>query len=137
MMSDRVIVPEKLQPCVLETLHLAHQGVYMIMIRAQDTVYWPGLSRDIERIRAHCLTCQAIAPLQSNLPPVDPIIPEYPFQHPFESPILPPAIQNQTQDQLGSQPPCQLQGRAHSQINEDVNKRQCKPRRQPQQCQLL
>ena len=81
MMSERIIVPEKLRPRVLETLHSAHQGVYTMMIRAQDTVYWPGLSRDIDRVRAHCLTCQSIAPSQSNLPPVDPVVPEYPFQH--------------------------------------------------------
>ena len=81
MMSERIIVPEKLRPRVLETLHSAHQGVYTMMIRAQDTVYWPGLSRDIDRVRAHCLTCQSIAPSQSNLPPVDPVVPDYPFQH--------------------------------------------------------
>ena len=51
-----------------------------MMIRAQDTVYWPGLSKDIDMIRACCLTCQSTAPSQSNLPPVDPVTPEYPFQ---------------------------------------------------------
>ena len=40
-----------------------------------------GVDWDIKRTRANCATCQAIAPLQPNLPPEDPIMPDYPFQH--------------------------------------------------------
>ena len=81
MLSERTIVPEKLRQEVLNTLHSAHQGVNSMMLRASDTVYWLSFKADIERVREHCLTCTAIAPSQPHLPPVDPEIPLYPFQH--------------------------------------------------------
>ena len=52
-----------------------------MILRAEDSVYWPGFVSDIEAIRAQCPTCHAIAPSQPSLPPVDPITPQYPFQH--------------------------------------------------------
>jgi hypothetical protein len=82
MYGDRVIVPGKLRQEVLDTLHSAHQGVYGMMLRAAQAVYWPGFSREIENTRAKCGPCDRAAPSQSNLPPVeseDKI--EYPFQH--------------------------------------------------------
>ena len=81
MMGDRVVVPIKLRPGVLDTLHAAHQGRYSMEIRASDTVYWPRISADIDATRRRCFTCQKIAPSQSDNPPVDPVMPEYPFQH--------------------------------------------------------
>ena len=34
-----------------------------------------------EQVILNCLTCNKISQSQSNLPPVDPLIPDYPFQH--------------------------------------------------------
>ena len=50
-------------------------------LRAYQSVYWPGLWDDLDRVRNSCRTCVKIAPSQANLPPIDPITPEYPFQH--------------------------------------------------------
>ena len=81
MLSERTIIPKKLRQEVLNTLHSAHQGVNSMMLRACDTVYWPSFKADIEKVRERCLTCTAIAPSQPHLPPVDPEVPLYPFQH--------------------------------------------------------
>ena len=81
MLDDRTIIPEVLRNEVLDTLHSAHQGTFSMILRASETVYWPGFTADIQKRRANCQTCQKIAPSQSNLPPVDPIVPDYPFQH--------------------------------------------------------
>jgi len=81
MLGERTIIPRKLRPRVLATLHSAHQGTYGMMLRASETCYWPGFANDISKTRSNCQTCHSIAPSQSNLPPVDPVIPEYPFQH--------------------------------------------------------
>ena len=81
MLSDRTIIPEKFRKQVLEVLHSAHQGVYSMILRAGETIYWPGFIRDIESTRSRCYTCHKIAPSQSDLPPTDPIVPDYPFQH--------------------------------------------------------
>ena len=66
---------------IISTLHSAHQGVYGMMIRAAQAVYWPGFSRDIENARASCEPCDKAAPSQPNLPPVPTEEIEYPFQH--------------------------------------------------------
>ena len=81
MLSDRTIIPTRLRQNVLDTLHAAHQGTRSMMQRAQDTIYWPGFVTDIQRKRDQCYTCDKIAPSQPNLPPVDPVVPDYPFQH--------------------------------------------------------
>jgi hypothetical protein len=81
MLSDRTVIPRGLRVQVLQTLHLAHQGVLGMGLRAEQAVYWPGFWSDIERVRAECSMCHKIAPSQSNLPPVEPIIPNYPFEH--------------------------------------------------------
>ena len=81
MVGDRTIIPHSLRPHVLETLHSAHQGTYGMMLRAKETFYWPGFAKDIANTRASCITCRQIAPSQSNLPLIEPIVPQYPFQH--------------------------------------------------------
>jgi hypothetical protein len=81
MLSDRTVIPRGLRVPVLQTLHSAHQGVLGMGLRAEQAVYWPGFWSDIERVRAECSMCHKIAPSQSNLPPVEPIIPNYPFEH--------------------------------------------------------
>ena len=75
MLSDRTVIPRGLRVPVLQTLHSAHQGVLGMGLRAEQAVYWPGFWSDIERVRAECSMCHKIAPSQSNLPPVEPIIP--------------------------------------------------------------
>ena len=52
-----------------------------MMIRAKETIYWLGFTKDISRVRENYLVCQKFAPSQSNIPPVDPIVTEYPFPH--------------------------------------------------------
>ena len=81
MKDGRTIIPRKLRQNVLNTLHSAHQGINSMISRASDVVYWPGFVADIQKRRAQCLTCDKIAPSQANLPPVDPVVPAYPFQH--------------------------------------------------------
>ena len=81
MLEERTIIPIKMRKQVLETLHSAHQGVLSMGMRAEQAVYWPGFWSDIERKRSECSTCQKIAPSQAKLPPVEPIVPNYPFEH--------------------------------------------------------
>ena len=51
-----------------------------MLSRAQTTVFWPGLSRDIARIRETCQECWRISPSQPPAPPVEPLSPTRPFQ---------------------------------------------------------
>ena len=81
MYGDRTIIPEMLRPDVLVVLHSAHQGVTGMNLRAEQSVFWPGITKDISTVRERCYTCHKNAPSQAKLPPVDPIVPQYPFEH--------------------------------------------------------
>ena len=81
VVEDRTVLPTKLRRLVPETPHSAHQGVLAMGVRAKQAVNWPGFWSDIERMRAKCSTCQKIAPSQAKLPPVETLVPNYPFKH--------------------------------------------------------
>ena len=76
----RVIIPPVLRPEIIESLHAAHQGVSAMNERAQASVYWPGITKDIQRARESCRSCNQNAPSQTRPPPVAPWIPSTPFE---------------------------------------------------------
>ncbi len=75
------MIPIKLRSSVLSVLHSAHQGTTGMQLRAERSVFWPGLTDDLNKARAKCTACCRTAPSHSRLPPVTPIVPEFPFQH--------------------------------------------------------
>ena len=80
MYMDRIVIPVKLRSRVIENLHSAHQGTSGMCSRAQMTVFWPGITSDIDDARAKCRTCHRNAPSQAKLPPMEPRIPKFPFE---------------------------------------------------------
>ena len=78
--KGRVIVPLSLRGPVLETLHSAHQGVTGMTLRAQESVWWPGITPQIKEIRDKCKNCVEHAPSQPSAPPLPLPQPDYPFQ---------------------------------------------------------
>ena len=78
--KTRLVVPDKLRGQILAVLHSAHQGVSGMTARAEQSVFWPSITRDIVETRASCRECHRIAPSQPAAPPVSPPSPEYPFQ---------------------------------------------------------
>ena len=78
--KTRIIVPDRMRRRILSVLHSAHQGVSGMTARAEQTVFWPSITRDIVETRASCKECHRIAPSQPAAPPVSPPSPEYPFQ---------------------------------------------------------
>ena len=77
----RPVVPVAMREQVLQTLHAAHQGVTWMVARAEESMFWPGMTNAIRMMRESCNSCRKYAPSQSKLPSWDPITPEYPFQH--------------------------------------------------------
>ena len=49
-------------------------------LRAAGTVWWPGLGRDLARVRDGCVKCVENAPSQPAAPPKPIPLPDYPFQ---------------------------------------------------------
>ena len=75
-----IIVPTSLRVDVLNALHRAHQGSSSMALQAGDSVWWPGISADLSRIRDSCGSCVRNAPSLPALPPVPMTMPDYPFQ---------------------------------------------------------
>ena len=80
MYQNRVLIPPSLRPCILEMLHAAHQGETGMSLLAQSTVFWPGITKNIERTRKVCEPCTRNAPSQPKPNPIPPIIPTTPFE---------------------------------------------------------
>ena len=80
MLDGRIIIPKTLRNRVLQALHAAHQGTSAMLSRAQQSVFWLGITADVARVRQMCQTCEVNAPSQHHMPPVPPIVPVYPFQ---------------------------------------------------------
>ena len=78
--KDRIIIPPSLRPSCLSALHAAHQGTSTMTSKAEASIFWPGITNDIQATRANCTHCNRMAPSQAALPPTPPIPPEYPFQ---------------------------------------------------------
>lgn len=78
--QDRVVVPPSLRQTVLSILHSANQGVTAMSSRAQSTVFWPGISKDINGTRANCVPCNRNAPSQPAMPAAPPSTPSTPFE---------------------------------------------------------
>jgi len=78
--KDRVVIPASLREETLSSLHAAHQGCTSMMARVESSVFWPGITPAVTKLRASCQHCNRNAPSQPSAPPIPPVLPEYPFQ---------------------------------------------------------
>jgi len=80
MYKGRVVIPPRLRRIVLDNLHAAHQGVTAMMTRADSSIFWPGITTEIQEVRNRCRHCDRMAPSQPHAPPTPLCEPVYPFQ---------------------------------------------------------
>ena len=80
LFKGRVVVPAAGRSATLANLHRAHQGQTNMLARATESVWWPGLSKDIANTRSACAKCTQEAPSQPRDPPEPIQKPDYPFQ---------------------------------------------------------
>ena len=78
--KNRILIPPCHRQEILESLHSAHQGTTAMISRAESSVFWPGITRDILNTRNSCSHCNRMAPSQPSAPPHPPKLPDYPFQ---------------------------------------------------------
>ena len=57
LLDDRIVIPQALRKQILHSLHSAHQGCTGMKARANQCVYWPGMSKSISSYKANCATC--------------------------------------------------------------------------------
>ena len=54
----QVVIPPSLHSDILSQLHTSHMGIERTRRLARDTVHWPGISKDIEKVVKTCQACQ-------------------------------------------------------------------------------
>ena len=77
--DNRVVIPSKLQPNILERLHETHMGATKSKQLARDTVFWPGINQQIVDRVARCALCQDSRNRQHAEPMISHPIPKLPF----------------------------------------------------------
>ena len=77
--EDRILVPTALRPMILERLHGSHQGITKCRERAKLSVWWPTISKDMEKVVGDCPECPKNRPTQRNQPLQPSELPERPW----------------------------------------------------------
>ena len=75
----RVVVPPSMRAAMLELIHETHMGIVKSKQRARDTLYWPGMSAQIEEKIANCTLCLTYATTQPQEPLMPTKVPELPW----------------------------------------------------------
>ena len=77
--DSRIVVPDKLQKETLKKIHSGHQGIERCRLRAKVSVWWPGISKEIENMVKQCHTCaRNLTPRKE--PMIASELPQYPWQ---------------------------------------------------------
>ncbi|XP_028514411.1 uncharacterized protein K02A2.6 [Exaiptasia diaphana] len=77
--DDRIVIPSDMRLEILEKIHEGHQGITKCRARAQRSVWWPGLSRQIEDLVRTCRKC-AEHRVNHKEPMIPTAVPERPWQ---------------------------------------------------------
>ena len=55
--GSQIVVPHKKHQATLQLIHEGHLGLGKCKFRAKDTVYWPGLNDQLEKLILNCELC--------------------------------------------------------------------------------
>lgn len=78
--NQRLVIPKACQSDVLQRLHMSHRGIALSKSVARQSIYWPGLSKDIEKMVMACEICQRHQKAHPHQPLLDRDIPDRPWQ---------------------------------------------------------
>ena len=57
MRGSRIIIPESMRRNTLDKVHTGHEGISKCRERARQSVWWPGLSKQLEELVKSCPDC--------------------------------------------------------------------------------
>ena len=77
--NQKLIMPHSERLETLKVLHLGHYAVNKMQLRALETVYWPGINKDILKQYQSCKTCIKYSKSQRNEPLQSHPTPEVPW----------------------------------------------------------
>ena len=66
--GECIVIPRSMIPDILEQLHSAHQGGEKMKLRARSTVFWTGITKDIDNTVSRCTQCPESQPRQRREP---------------------------------------------------------------------
>jgi len=78
--KDIIVIPPSFHQDCLLGLHAAYQGTSAMVSRAETSIFWPGITTDIQATRENCSHCNQMALFQHTLPPTPPVLVACPFQ---------------------------------------------------------
>ena len=55
--GTRIIIPSKKQNTILKLIHEGHLGLTKCKLCIKETVYWPGLNEQLEKLILNCPLC--------------------------------------------------------------------------------
>ena len=77
--QSRIVIPASMRQVTLEKIHHGHQGILRSRMRASTSVWWPGLSKEMENFIKSCPVCQ-----KTTTPNKEPLISTPLPSHPWE-----------------------------------------------------
>ena len=80
VLNKRIVIPKSQRRNILKTLHETHQGIEKCRQKAQMSVWWPGLNKEIKDMINNCRECRESRPSQKNEPLNPTQLPERPWQ---------------------------------------------------------
>jgi len=79
LFGSRIVVPETMRKVTLQKIHQGHQGIQKCRLRVKNSVWWPGVSRDMENFINSCPECQKTMSLPRE-PLLQTPLPTYPWE---------------------------------------------------------
>ena len=79
MRGNRIVIPPVLRKELLDKIHEGHQGITKCRERARQSLWWPGLSRDLDELVRTCTKC-CKAQKQRAQPMTPSPLPKLPWQ---------------------------------------------------------
>ena len=55
--GNRIVIPMELRQEILHKLHNGHQGIVKCCLHVKESVWWPGISEEINTFIHNCDTC--------------------------------------------------------------------------------
>lgn len=81
--GNRLVIPLSMRLEILDRIHEAHQGITKCRESAKTSVWWPGLSKQLEELVSKCPTC-----VKDRVNPAEPLIPSEVPDRPWRKSLL-------------------------------------------------
>ena len=78
--EERLVIPYGVGLYMKARIHASHIGVQGCLRRARDSVYWPGMTKDLTEYISKCPTCNAYPQSRQKEPLIRHAIPERPWK---------------------------------------------------------